>query len=178
MRPEPTPTTERLIAKLFFEIIRTQGPFDTIAEAVDALKWRLAALRVPYHPSEFDAAVARVRGHAAIVRTTSRPGAGELLPPSSSPLSKAEAADLLDRIARRASVEQPLHQVPSAGSHEQRVREQAAAMRGTQPARRRVDSATIEAIFAEGKADAETTRTMSERAEIDQTIRWYEGGEP
>jgi hypothetical protein len=50
------PDTGRLLAKLTWDLMKTQGPFQTVADLTDALKTRCRRLRVRYTNEDINAA--------------------------------------------------------------------------------------------------------------------------
>ena len=97
--PDPTQSRKLLIAKVVREVATSQRWAD-FPDMKDALRKRLAALRIPYQPSEFDDAISLVQSNIRLVSDTleRKPARRSERPDDARPLNRFEAADILRRV--------------------------------------------------------------------------------
>jgi len=149
----------RRLAKILRDVLAGER-FDTVADVVDALKYRCAALRIAWTPDAITEAVRLVASNhpglnfgGGVLGTPRRVGSGRPLPGPTPPadLSRTEAAALVADL--RARCGGTLRSMPaiSAPDHEARVRAQAAAFRAaeTKPQKRRSLQERLVEIFSE-----------------------------
>jgi len=146
----------RRLAKILRDVLAGER-FDTVADVVDALKYRCAALRIAWTPDAITEAVRLVASNhpglnfgGGVLGTPRRVGSGRPLPGPTSPadLSRTEAAAL----ARELGVDIRTMPTTSDRDHEARVRAQAAAFRAAEaakPQKRRSLQERLEEIFSE-----------------------------
>lgn len=93
----------RLIAKLVWQLLKTDGPFETLADLTDVLKLRLKRLRIPWTPPEITDAYALIETNTALVLPSAPEQRAELpLPPR--PVSEAEAKTLVAKMNLHAAL--------------------------------------------------------------------------
>jgi hypothetical protein len=95
---EPTDPTARLLARILRSLLASER-FDDRTDLVDALKFRLARLRIPYHPDHLDHALRMVASNRWLT-TRERP-APHRPPPTPDPppyASHDEAVAVLKRL--------------------------------------------------------------------------------
>lgn len=100
VHPSPPGNRTRLIAKVVREVA-TGRRYQDYADLKDALRRRLARLRIPHTPAEFDDAISLV-GHSVVLWTPTAPGQRWPQPPADSqPISRQEAATLNRQLRER-----------------------------------------------------------------------------
>lgn len=90
----------RLLARVLRSLI-AHDTFDTYADLADALKYRLARLRIRYTADDITAAIALVESNTAVVRPLPLPRALVERPPEPSPDLPKAAATALCKTLRR-----------------------------------------------------------------------------
>lgn len=98
MLEQNTETKSRLIAKIVWQLLKSDGPFEALADLTDVLKHRLARLRIKWTPTEISEAYALIETNSALVLPRAEPSP-EPSPPA--PICTPEAAaDNRLRLAR------------------------------------------------------------------------------
>jgi hypothetical protein len=153
----------RRLAKILRDVLAGER-FDTVADVVDALKYRCAALRIAWTPDAITEAVRLVAsnhpglqfGGGVLGSSPRRVGSGCSQHPGPTPadLSRTEAAALVADLRARCDKPNALRSMPTTSDrdHEARVRAQAAAFRAAEaakPQKRRSLQERLAEIFSE-----------------------------
>jgi|SRR5580765_5193599 len=104
------PDTGRLLAKLTWDLMKTQGPFQTVADLTDALKTRCRRLRVRYTNDDINAAFRLIESNTPLCQdrvTRSAP-----VEPADVIISPDRARDILAEIRRRTGVTPTVRPMP------------------------------------------------------------------
>ena len=90
-------THERLLAKLTWALLQSDGPFESAADLADALKFRCARLRIHWTPEEISAAFRLIESNTPLyLRRRGRLAADR--PRLEPELSRADARAILGRL--------------------------------------------------------------------------------
>lgn len=102
----------RLLAKIVRDLLRTDGPFETIADVTDALKSRCRRLGIGWNNESINEAYRLIESNTPLRWPTPRPAAGARRHDEA--VTAAEAGAILATIRARLGVAPTIRRVPAA----------------------------------------------------------------
>jgi len=110
MQTERHETKGRLLAKLAWELLKTAGPFASVADLTDAVKTRCARLRIAWTNEDLVEAYWLIESNTPLVQALRTPPTEADLP---APLSESESRAALQRIRERLGITPTMKTLPA-----------------------------------------------------------------